>query len=173
MSAITATQLGTSSEDPVGPAGEEAGWLPCMTARFGDVSVRETSVIAFPDGLIGLGGSRYALLSTDPDSPFMWLQSLENPGIALPVCNPHRFFGDFTVELSDDEAAHLSLTGTPEADVLVTITASATLREFTANLKAPILVRDGQAHQVINQARSARVKTPLFTSEDSRLDAAR
>ncbi len=56
----------------------------CQTSRFGEIQVLVSSIIEFPDGLIGLGGSLYALLRTDAKSPFVWLQSLTDPGIALP-----------------------------------------------------------------------------------------
>lgn len=132
------------------------------TSRFGPVDVIVESIIEFPDGLIGLGGSRYALLSTDASSPFLWLQSLENESIALPVTNPHRFFGDFVVELADGDAALLGFDDGLPADVYVTVTASSVVSDITVNLKAPILIREGRGHQVINQHEGAAVKTPLF-----------
>lgn len=132
------------------------------TSRFGTVDVIVDSIIEFPDGLIGLGGSRYALLSTDARSPFLWLQSLDNAAVALPVANPHRFFRDFEVELTDSDASLLGFDDGQPADVYVTVTASSVATEVTVNLKAPILIRDGNGHQVINQSDKAAVKTPLF-----------
>lgn len=132
------------------------------TSRFGRVDVIVDSIIEFSDGLIGLGGSRYALLSTDAKSPFLWLQSLDNPAVALPVANPHRFFRDFEVELTDSDAGLLGFDDGRAADVYVTVTASSVASEITVNLKAPILIRDGNGHQVINQSEKAAVKTPLF-----------
>ena len=40
--------------------------LAIESARFGHVEIDPETVIEFPDGLIGLGGSRYALLTSDP-----------------------------------------------------------------------------------------------------------
>lgn len=132
------------------------------TSRFGSVEVIVDSIIEFPDGLIGLGGSRYALLSTDAKSPFLWMQSLDNQAVALPVTNPHRFFRDFVVELTDSDASLLGFDNGVPADVYVTVTASSVASEITVNLKAPILIRGGSGHQVINQSEKAAVKTPLF-----------
>jgi flagellar assembly factor FliW len=47
-------------------------------------------------------------------------------------------------------------------DVYVTVRAAPALEDFTANLKAPILVRDGRAWQVINQAPGCELRAPLF-----------
>ncbi len=80
-----------------------------QSTRFGEVEIDADSIIEFADGLIGLGGHRYALLSTQPDSPFVWLHSLEDPGLALPVTNPHLFFADFALVLDDDVAARLGI----------------------------------------------------------------
>jgi flagellar assembly factor FliW len=44
----------------------------------------------------------------------------------------------------------------------VTVRAAPALEDFTANLKAPILVHAGQAWQVINQAPGCELRVPLF-----------
>ena len=50
-----------------------------QTSRFGEIQVLVDSIVDFPDGLIGVGGSRYALLRTDPESPFVWLPVAHRP----------------------------------------------------------------------------------------------
>ena len=141
--------------------------LTIESTRFGSVQVDPGSVLEFPEGLIGLGGSRYALIGNDPDAPFLWLQSLEDPGLALPLTNPHRFFADFAVEVVDEDAERLALDASTAMDVYVTVRAAATLEDFTANLKAPILVREGQAWQVINQAPGSELRAPLFVGPET------
>ena len=141
--------------------------LTIESSRFGHLEIDPGSVIEFPEGLIGLGGSRYALISDAPDAPFQWLQSLEDPSLALPVTNPHRFFADFAVEVVDEDAERLGLDGTSAMDVYVTVRAAPVLEDFTANLKAPILVRAGQAWQVINQAPGCELRVPLFTGVEA------
>jgi hypothetical protein len=49
----------------------------------------------------------------------------------------------------------------------VTVRAAAALDVFTANLKAPILVRDGRAWQVINQAPGCELRVPLFAGHEA------
>ena len=79
--------------------------LTFESSRFGTLEIESEAVIEFPSGLIGLGGARYALLSTNDDSPFAWLQSVDDPQLALPVTNPWLFFGDYEVELEEPDAA--------------------------------------------------------------------
>jgi flagellar assembly factor FliW len=134
--------------------------------RFGDLQLTERELIEFPEGLVGLGGSRYVVVSTDDDSPFRWLQSADDPDLALPVTNPWNFFGDFRLELSDEvtDSAGLPESGDDVA-VWVTVRASGNLEEFSANLKAPIVVHEGRGHQVINESDDAPVRAPLFARE--------
>ncbi len=141
--------------------------LTIESSRFGQLEIDPTSVLEFPEGLIGLSGSRYALLADDPQTPFVWLQSLDDPSLALPVTNPHRFFADFAVEVVDEDVERLGLDGSSAMDVYVTVRAAPALEEFTANLKAPILVRAGQAWQVINQAPGCELRVPLFAGSET------
>ncbi len=137
------------------------------SSRFGRIEIDPDTMIEFPEGLIGLRGSRYALIARDAETPFLWLQCLDDPTLALPVTNPHQFFPDFAVELIDEEAQRLDLDKTAAYDVYVTVRAGASLDDFTANLKAPILIRSGLAHQVINQAAGSELRAPLFGDRET------
>ncbi len=134
--------------------------LTFESSRFGTVEIAADAVIEFPSGLIGLGGSRFALVSADTDGAFHWLHSLEDASLALPVTNPWLFFDDYEVELSDADTARV---GSETPDVWVTVRTGSAPSDFTANLRAPILVADGRGHQVINEVSDAPVRAPLFT----------
>jgi flagellar assembly factor FliW len=132
------------------------------SSRFGPVRIDPASVLEFPEGLIGLRGSRYALLATKPESPFSWLHSLEDPALALPVANPHHFFPGYRVEMADGEAERLGLSDVAGVDVLVTVRAARDPSEFAVNLRAPILLWNGRGHQVLNHAPGVQLRAPLF-----------
>jgi flagellar assembly factor FliW len=135
--------------------------LTIDSSRFGTLEIPAEDVIDFPAGLIGLGGRRYALLANDGDSAFTWLHSIDDPTLALPVTNPWHFFSDYMVDLSD-EAAKPITADAADVTVLVTVRAGAELSDFYANLRAPILIAEGQGHQVINESADAPVRAPLF-----------
>lgn len=136
--------------------------LTIDSPRFGSVEIDSDTIIEFPDGLIGLGGSRYALLTSEPGNPLMWLHCIDDPTLSLPVTDPHRYFSDFEVELTDEDGERLGLDSSTPVDVYVTVVAASELADFTANQKAPILIRNGQGHQVINQAPGCDLRAPLF-----------
>jgi len=134
------------------------------STRFGTIEVTPESVLEFPTGLIGLGGSRYVLVAPEEESVFFWLHSADDPSLALPVTRPWAFFPDYAVELSDRSTDGLRFAPDSEPDVWVTVRAGETLEDFSANLKAPILVSEGLAYQVINEAGDLSVRAPLFSA---------
>jgi len=132
------------------------------STRFGTLEIPHEAVVEFPNGLIGLGGHRYALLAREEEATFIWLHSLDDPDLALPLTNPWRFFTSFEVELADEEAERMGIEDSAEPTVYVTVRAAESLEDFSANLRAPILISHGQGYQVINQAPDAPVRAPLF-----------
>ena len=132
------------------------------STRFGDVELADDAVVEFPNGLIGLSGNRYGLLPHGPDGVFVWLHSMEDPDLALPVTKPWTFFPRYEVELSDSEAERIGVTDPARAEVFVTVRATGEAKDFSANLRAPIIISGGRAFQVINEAEDAPVRAPLF-----------
>jgi len=132
------------------------------SSRFGSLEIDADAVIEFPAGLIGLGGAHYALVAVDPEAPFAWLHSVDDPEVALPVTNPWLHYGDYSVELSDADTERVGAAGPADVDVWVTVRAASELADFSCNLRAPIVVAKGRGHQVINEAADAPVRAPLF-----------
>ena len=132
------------------------------STRFGDVELSDDAVVEFPNGLIGLRGTRYALVPHGEDGTFVWLHSMEDPDLALPVTRPWNFFADYEIELSDSEAERIGVSDPSDAAVYVTVRAGASAQDFTANLRAPIVIAGGRGFQVINEAGDPPVRAPLF-----------
>jgi flagellar assembly factor FliW len=130
--------------------------------RFGTLELVDEAVVEFPAGLIGLPGSRYALLAREDASAFLWLQSLDVPETAVPVTSPGLFFSDYAVEISDADAARTGLDDSTAADVYVTVSAAERPEDFRANLLAPILISNGRGWQVVNELPDLPVRAPLF-----------
>ncbi len=141
------------------------------SVRFGTVEVSDEEVIVFPAGLIGLGGSRYALIDRNPGTGFRWLHAVDDPALALPVVEPEQFFSDFSLQISDSDGALIGLDDLAAADIYVTVRAAADPREITANLRAPLVVHAGRGHQVINLDEQASLQAPLFVISTDVADA--
>jgi flagellar assembly factor FliW len=139
------------------------------SSRFGTLEIEAGAIIEFPAGLIGLGGRRWAVVTNDPESAFQWLHSLDDASLALPVTNPWAFFADYEVELSDADSERFA---DDDVAVWVTVRAGNELGDFSANLRAPVLISNGQGYQVINEAATAPVRAPLFPDAKSEVAAA-
>jgi len=140
------------------------------SSRFGSLEIEAGAIIEFPAGLIGLGGRRWAVVTKDDNGPFSWLHSLDDPSLALPVTNPWEFFLEYEVVLSDADSERFE--SADDVAVWVAVRAGADLGDFSANLRAPILISQGQGFQVINEASNAPVRARLFPDAPAEAEAA-
>ena len=61
--------------------------ISIKTSRFGDLEIKEESVVEIIGGILGFPeNNKYVLLEYNP--PFSWLQSIENPNLAFVVPEP-------------------------------------------------------------------------------------
>jgi flagellar assembly factor FliW len=133
-----------------------------QSIRFGTVEIEPEDVIEFPFGLIGLGGLQYALVDRNPGSGFIWLHAVDNPALALPVVSPFQFFSSFTLEIAAEDRERTGIEDASGAQLYVTVRATPNPMDITANLRAPLLIRDGRGYQVINTDEDAALQAPLF-----------
>ena len=141
--------------------------MQLTSSRFGTLEVPDEAIVEFPNGLVGLGGRRYALLERDGARAFLWLQSIDDPGLALPVVDPWEFFPDYALELTKSDAERVGGADPEQTSLYVTVRATeddGSDRGFSANLRAPIVIVGNVGHQLINQADDAPVRAPLAVS---------
>ncbi len=131
--------------------------------RFGTVEIEPEDVIEFPLGLIGLGGLRYTLIDRNPGTGFLWLHAIDDPALALPVVRPEQFFSTFTLEIAPEDRERTGIEDAVGAQLYVTVRATPNPIDITANLRAPLLIRDGRGYQLINIDEHATLQAPLFT----------
>lgn len=137
------------------------------SSRFGTLQVAAEEVIEFPLGLIGLEGSRYTLLDRNQGSGIMWLHSLDDPDLALPVVDPRPFFPSFELSLTEEERERIGAPNPADAQLYVTVRAAPDPADMVVNLRAPLVVHEGRGHQVLNAAPGANLQAPLFPSAGS------
>lgn len=126
--------------------------IKVTTTRFGDIDVNESDVIELPAGLIGFPDlKKYILLDHDKESPFKWLQSLDDGAIAFVLINPLLFKPDYTVEVTEAEVSDLTIQAEEDAVISVIVTMPSNPQNMTANLKAPLVfnLKNRKGKQVI------------------------
>jgi flagellar assembly factor FliW len=133
-----------------------------QSIRFGVVEIPAHDVIEFPGGLIGLGGLRYALIDRNPGTGFLWLHSLEDEALALPVVSPSQFFPEFSLHMSSEDRERIGFDDSSKVTLYVTVRATPNPLDITANLRAPLVIHEGRGYQVINANVDAPLQAPLF-----------
>lgn len=138
------------------------------TRRFGSIEVDPGAVIHFPRGLVGFPRwNRFVLLPHGPDSPFGFLQSVDEPDLALTVIDPREVEPGYVARVRASELAEIGLDSPQQAEqavVLAVVTIPRDVRRATANLLAPLIINPAnrQGVQVVLEGSPYSVRCPLF-----------
>lgn len=113
-----------------------------IRTRIGEREITTEGIIYFSRGLIGFDDKRdFALIQLSENSPFLLLQSLEDPALGLLVADPYSFMDDYEVRLSEAEKRILRVENVRQLAVLVTVTIPpGRPDETTLNLGGPIVI---------------------------------
>lgn len=113
-----------------------------VQTRLGEQTIDTAKIIRFPRGLVGYENcQKFTLLQLRPDSPFLVLQSMDNPELGLLVADPYSFVNDYAIRVGNAEQTLLRVTDISQVAVLVTVTIPRGKPERTAiNLTGPILI---------------------------------
>ncbi len=138
-----------------------------MTKVFGEITIDDDRIITFPKGIIGFPDlTEFALLhdSEKGSDSIHWLQSLQEPGFAMPVMDPLIVRPDYNPEVDDELLKHLGELNPEELLVLVTVTVPKDLTQMSVNLRGPIIIDavGRKATQVIVEGDEYQVKFPIY-----------
>lgn len=141
--------------------------MTLQTKVFGEVTVEEEKIITFPGGIIGFPElTQFTLLHDEDDgiATIHWLQSLQEPGFAMPVMDPLFVKEDYNPEIEDELLKVLGEWKQDELLVLVTVSVPPELEKMTVNLKGPIVINGAnrKACQVIVEGDVYKVKFPIY-----------
>lgn len=115
--------------------------MKITTAKFGDIQFDESAVLEIQDGILGFPDfKRYVLINAEENSPFKWLQSLDEMGLAFLVIDPFVFKSDYKVDVSDKVKKEIGAASKDDYIFLVIVVVRADPKESTANLLGPIIV---------------------------------
>jgi len=108
------------------------------------MSLPEDRVLTFPRGLIGFMGHReFTLIQLREESPFLVLQSLDDPKLGLLVTDPYSFMTEYEVVIGDADRRLLCIETREQATILVTVTIPQGMPERTTlNLSGPIVLNN-------------------------------
>lgn len=150
-----------------------------QTKWFGEIEIDKDKVITFDRGIIGFDEFKQFTIvydaQKDAQSSTMWLQSLDEVSLALPVIKPELIFEKYD-PIVEDELINSLGENIKDAEllVLVTLTVTQDIKEMTCNLKAPIIinVHTMRGVQLIADNDDYMVRYPIYNilEQNSRKD---
>ncbi len=138
------------------------------TRIFGEIEIAEEKIITFENGIIGFPDlKRFTLLHDEArgtDAGIRFLQSIEEPGFAMPVMDPLIVKPDYDPEVNDELLAAAGKITPENLVVLVTVTIPKDLTKMTVNLQGPFVINaeERKACQVIVEGQDYPVKFPVY-----------
>ncbi len=138
------------------------------TKIFGEIEVDESKFIIFDDGILGFPDLKRFMLIHDEESAgqnlISWMQSIDEPGFAMPVIDPLRVCPEYNPEVEDELLKPLGELSGDEILVLTTVTVPPEIEKMTSNLKAPFIINaeNLKACQIILDDEKYLIKYPIY-----------
>jgi len=112
------------------------------TRHFGEIDIIEEHILDFKEGIIGYEDSnRFAVIdSEDPESPFKWIQSIDNTELAFALIDPFTVRKDYDFELKEDYVGLLEIEEPSQVSVYAIVVVPEDIKRISMNLKAPIVI---------------------------------
>lgn len=138
------------------------------TKNFGEVEIADEKIITFENGIIGFPDLKRFTLIHDEEkgtgAGIRYLQSIEEPGFAMPVMDPLLVKPDYDPEVDDELLKSAGELTTENVLVLVTVTVPSDLTKMTVNLQGPFVINvdERKACQIIVEGTQYPVKFPIY-----------
>ena len=141
--------------------------MKLTTRIFGEVEIDDSKIISFPNGIIGFPDlKKFTLMYDEEKGPdtIKWLQSIDEPGFAMPVMDPLVVCSDYKPEIDKDKIEGIGELTDDDILVLVTVTVPHDLKKMTVNLMGPFIinVKDMRGAQCIVDNDDYPVKFPIY-----------
>lgn len=146
------------------------------TKWFGKVEIADDKIITFGNGLMGFEDyKKYTIIydtTEESNGGIMWLQSLDEVNLALPVIDPMIIRQDYDPFVDDEALKAIGIGDKTEFLVLVTMTVPSDIAKMTVNLKAPIVINaeNLKACQLIAENEDYLVKFPIYELLTNRMN---
>lgn len=138
------------------------------TKIFGEIEISEDKIITFQNGIIGFPElKKFALLHDEErgsGAGIRFLQSIEEPGFAMPVMDPLAVKPDYDPEVDDELLAVAGDINPENLLVLVTVSIPGDLTRMSVNLQGPFIINieEHKACQIIVENGDYPVKFPVY-----------
>jgi len=150
------------------PAGEQKK-LTVSTARFGEITADPDKIITMTSPFLGFPESRrFMLIPHGEETPFMWLQSLDEAHLAFVIIPASVLVPDYQPEVPATVRQELRAESGDELNILLLLTIpQGNPLKMTANLLGPLVLNPEKrlAKQVIQDPNKWEPRWSVFTND--------
>ena len=140
--------------------------MTIMTSNFGELQILDEKIITFENGIPGFkDNTQYIIINDEEaDSPFCWLQSIENPDLAFALVNPFLIHDNYNPTFPQSEVEKLGEGTEEDYSVLSIMIIPEDIEKMRTNLMAPIVInlKTKKGMQIIIDGDDYPVKYYLF-----------
>jgi flagellar assembly factor FliW len=138
------------------------------TKHFGEINLEDNKIITFENGIMGFEEYKnYTILydlKEGGKSNISWLQSLEEPGLALPVINPYLVKEDYNPVVEEEVLKPIGEVTEQNLVILLSLAVPSDITKMTANLKAPFIINSDtrKGRQIIVENQDYEVRYHVY-----------
>lgn len=109
---------------------------------LGELEFDDNMSIHFSQGIPGFENDKqFILIPMEVNSPFFYLQSINNEDLCLLLADPFVFFPDYEIDIDDLEMQKLDFDNEKaQLAIYLVLSVPADFKQTTANLRAPIVI---------------------------------
>ena len=122
------------------------------TKHFGELEISESEILTFEEGVPGFEHTKkYVLVKGQGDSPFLWLQSIEESKLAFALVDPFSVKKDYDIEIDEETVGMLGIESIEDVLVYAIVVVPEDTSKMSMNLKAPVIInkKNGKSVQKI------------------------
>jgi flagellar assembly factor FliW len=140
------------------------------TARFGAVTYTNDDVVTFDTGLVGFPDLKsFVLIRHGDESPFRWMQSVDQGELAFLVVDPAHYIEGYAPEIPQADVDAVGLNEeTPRLVYTIVSIPPGKPEEMTVNLAGPIVVNleTGRGRQIVLADEGYPIRQRVFVKKD-------
>jgi flagellar assembly factor FliW len=160
--------------------------MKLKTTRFGEIEIPPENILTFPEGIPAFEDQKqFIILNHDEneDSPFKWMQSVDNGELAFVIGDPFEIKKDYDFEINDDILKQIELESEKDLLIYSFVVVPEDVRKISINLKAPVLINHKKKkgiqaiidsekysvkHYILDELQKQEVAADVGSSEEER-----
>lgn len=114
--------------------------MEAETKYWGKKEIAKENILKFTREILAFPDLLHYVLLEEKDTPFLWLQSLEEKEICFILMNPYLVMPDYQPEIEKEALNALQAQSMEELTLYTMVVVPGDVKQMRTNLQAPILV---------------------------------